>query len=56
MIDSSAMNAAPRTLVFPYINKAFDITPQVINSINADAPAGFDADAELKKAGINLPQ
>ena len=56
VIDSRAMNADPRTKVFPHINKAFDITPQVINSINADAPAGFDADAELKKAGINLPQ
>ncbi len=56
VIDSSATNAAVRTKVFPHINKAFDITPQVIQAINADAPAGFDADAELKKAGINLPQ
>ena len=56
VIDASATNATIRTKVFPHINKAFDITPQVIQAINADAPAGFDADAELKKAGINLPQ
>lgn len=56
VIDSSAMNAAPRTKVFPHVNKAFDITPQLVKKINADAPAGFDPDAELKKAGINLPQ
>lgn len=56
VIDSSAMNSAPRTKVFPHVNKAFDITPQLVKKINADAPAGFDPDAELKKAGINLPQ
>ncbi len=54
VIDSSAMNAAPRTKIFPHINKAYDITEQMVQKINADAPAGFDADAELKKAGIQL--
>jgi len=54
VIDSSAMNAAPRTKICPHVNKAYDITEQMIQKINADAPAGFDADAELKKAGIQL--
>lgn len=55
VIDSSAMNAAPRTKVFPYVKETFDITPQVLKKLNAGAPAGFDPDAELKKAGINMP-
>lgn len=55
VIDSSAMNAAPRTKIFPYVKETFDITPQVLKKLNAGAPAGFDPDAELKKAGINLP-
>ena len=55
VIDSSAMNAAPRTKIFPYVKETFDITPQVLKKLNASAPAGFDPDAELKKAGINLP-
>ena len=54
VIDSSAMNSAPRTKIFPHVNKAYDITDQMIQKINADAPAGFDADAELEKAGIKL--
>lgn len=56
VIDSSSANANTRTKVFPYVNTAFDITPQMIKAVNADAPAGFDADAELRKAGINLPK
>ncbi|MBE6418873.1 MAG: OmpH family outer membrane protein [Akkermansiaceae bacterium] len=56
VIDSSAINGATRTKVFPHVNVSYDITPQMIQKINADAPAGFDADAELRKAGINLPQ
>lgn len=56
VIDSSAANGSTRTKVFPHVNAAYDITPLMINKINADAPAGFDADAELRKAGINLPQ
>lgn len=55
VIDASAMNAAPRTKVFPYVKETFDITPQVLKKLNAGAPAGFDPDAELKKAGINMP-
>lgn len=56
VFDSSAMNSAPRTLIFPYVKKSFDITPQVLKKLNAEAPAGFDPDAELLKAGIKLPQ
>lgn len=56
VIDSSAMNSAPRTKVFPYVNASFDITPQVLQKLNEGAPAGFDADAELQKAGIQLPK
>jgi outer membrane protein len=56
VIDSSAMNAAPRTKIFPYVKETFDITPKVLKKLNAGAPAGFDPDAELKKAGINLPK
>ena len=52
VIDSSSSNATTRTKVFPYVNPAFDITPQMIKAVNADAPAGFDPDAELRKAGI----
>ena len=56
VIDSSAMNSAPRTKIFPHVNKAFDITPALLEKLNAEAPAGFNADEELKKAGIKLPQ
>ncbi len=56
VLDSSAMNSAPRTKIFPYVKESFDITPQVLQKLNAGAPAGFDADAELQKAGINLAQ
>ncbi len=56
VIDSSSANASTRTKVFPYVNTAYDITPLMIKKVNADAPAGFDADAELRKAGINLPK
>lgn len=55
VIDSSAMNSAPRTKIFPHVNKSFDITSQVLQKLNAGAPAGFNADEELKKAGISLP-
>lgn len=38
------------TEVFPYVKSSLDITPEVIKILNADAPEGFNPEAELKKA------
>lgn len=49
VIDSSAVSAQPGGRVYPYVNPALDITPLVLERLNADAPAGFDAQAELDR-------
>ena len=49
VIDSSAVSAQPGGRVYPYVNPALDITPLVRERLNADAPAGFDAQAELDR-------
>lgn len=49
VIDSSAVNANPGTKIFPYVKPTFDITPEVLKKLNADAPKGFDPKAELQR-------
>lgn len=52
LIDSSAISSATgipmRT--FPYVKPTMDITPDVIQTLNRTAPAGFNLEAELQKA------
>ncbi len=49
VIDSSATSQTPGGRVFPYVKPSMDISEKVIKRLNADAPAGFDAQAELQK-------
>ncbi len=53
VVDAAAISAQQdigiATSAFPYIKKGFDITPEVLKALNADAPAGFDPEAELKR-------
>lgn len=53
VIDAAAVSAQQdigiATSAFPYIKKGFDITPEVLKTLNADAPQGFDPEAELKR-------
>lgn len=49
VIDSSAFSQQPGGRVFPYVKPSTDISEKVIKRLNADAPAGFDAQAELQK-------
>lgn len=49
VLDSSAISQAPSGRVFPYVKPALDITPAVLKRLNADAPADFDAQAELQR-------
>lgn len=50
VIDTSAQSASTGTKAFPYVKSSLDITAQVLKRLNADAPADFDPQAELKKA------
>lgn len=47
VIDSSAMSASAR--VYPYVKPELDISPAVLKRLNANAPEGFDAQAELDR-------
>lgn len=53
VVDAAAISAQQdigiATAAFPYIKKGFDITPEVLKKLNADAPKGFDPEAELKR-------
>ena len=49
VIDSSASSARPGGMVFPYVKPELDITPAVLKRLNADAPEGFDPQAELQR-------
>ena len=49
VIDSSATNSTTGMKVFPHVKTTFDITPEVLKHINANAPAGFDPKAELQR-------
>lgn len=49
VIDSSAMSAQPGARVYPYVKPELDISPAVLKRLNADAPADFDAQAELDR-------
>ena len=49
MLDSSAQNASTGIKIFPYVKSSFDITPEVLKTLNAGAPEGFDPKAELKR-------
>lgn len=49
VIDSSAMSATPGARVYPYVKPELDISPAVLKRLNADAPADFDAQAELDR-------
>lgn len=42
VIDSSAAAAPLGTRVFPFVKKSMDITPEMLKTLNASAPAGFD--------------
>lgn len=37
------------TTTIPYIKKNFDMTPEVLKVLNAEAPKGFDPDKELQR-------
>lgn len=50
VINSSSASAQNGFPTFPYVKSSLDITPEVIKILNADAPQGFDPEAELKKA------
>lgn len=53
VLDSGSISAQADlgigTATFPYVKKSFDITPEVLKVLNADAPAGFNPEEELKK-------
>ena len=49
VIDSSAINGVSGYRVFPYVKPEMDITPLALKKLNAGAPAGFDAQAELER-------
>ena len=49
VLDSSAQNATTGIKIFPYVKSSFDITPEVLKTLNAGAPEGFDPKAELKR-------
>ncbi len=49
VIDNSAISQIPGGRVFPYVKPSMDITEKVIKRLNADAPEGFDAQAELQR-------
>ena len=49
VIDSSAISQTPGGRIFPYVKPSMDISEKVIKRLNADAPAGCDAQAELQK-------
>lgn len=49
VIDSSAMSAQPGARVYPYVKPELDISPEVLKRLNADAPADFNAQAELER-------
>ena len=49
VLDSSAQNASTGIKIFPYVKSSFDITPEVLKTLNAGAPEGFDPKAELKR-------
>lgn len=49
VVDASAMSAQPGARVFPYLKAEMDISPSVLKKLNADAPAGFDPQAELQR-------
>ena len=50
VIDSSALSAGSGYRVFPFVKSNVDITAAVLEKLNAGAPAGFDAQAELERA------
>ncbi|MGN0836620.1 MAG: OmpH family outer membrane protein [Akkermansia sp.] len=60
VVDAAAISVQQdigiATSTFPYIKKAFDITPEVLKKLNADAPKGFDPEAELKRLYSQQPQ
>ena len=49
VIDASAMSAQPGARVYPYVKPELDISPAVLKRLNADAPADFNAQAELDR-------
>ncbi len=50
VINSGAASPPLGTMVFPFVKKSLDITPEMIKKLNAGAPAGYDAQAELERA------
>ncbi len=49
VIDSGAKTPQLGTDIFLYVKSSYDITPEVLKQLNADAPADFDPVAELKR-------
>lgn len=47
VIDSGATTQPLGTRVLPYAKSSFDITPEMMKKLNADAPAGYDPAAQL---------
>ena len=60
VLDSGALSAQAdlgfATPTFPFIKTTFDMTPEVLKVLNADAPQGFDPEAELKRLYGNPQQ
>ena len=56
VIDSSAMSAQPGARVYPYVKPELDISPAVLKRLNADAPADFNAQAELERVRGAAPE
>ena len=56
VIDSSAMSAQPGARVYPYVKPELDISPAVLKRLNADAPADFNAQAELDRVRGAAPE
>ncbi len=50
VINSGAASPPLGTMVFPFVKKSLDITPEMIKKLNKDAPAGYDPQAELQRA------
>ncbi len=50
LINSGAASPPLGTMVFPFVKKTLDITPEMMEKLNAGAPAGYDPAAEVERA------